>query len=404
VITYNIPILTQNQEDSDKIIEILEMERYVWNEASAYIFKSGNRGIKFVHPAIYRKTRNERPDIPSQVVIRGCRAAIAAYRGVKSNKHCINETCLKTNLSIRLDKRLYAWKRGKLRVTTSSGRIDVSLQLFDKVKELLSQFPTTDPLIFCRNNRLFLALTFRNDLLSGIEESTCIGVDMGVKNFLATSDGRLYKSPTFLEKKRQIRFLKSNLQRRGTKSARRHLKKVRNRERNFTKNFAHQLANEFLKNTFSKTIVFEDLKGLKSKTSKKNKKKGSFGKFVNNKVSQIPISLFREIISYKAQSKGISVVLVNPAFTSQIDYRTKKTSGIRNKGCYVGKDGVLLNADLNAACNIAERAKIPHFCNENTILETITGQAAVNRLIVCKSDAKAKAEQALCFKLGVVDF
>lgn len=394
MITYNVPILTQNQEDFDKIIEILEMERYVWNEASAYIFKSGKRGIKFVHPAVYHKVRRERPDIPSQVVIRGCRAAISAYKTVKSNKHCIKNPCVKKNLSIRLDKRLYLWKKGKLRLTTTEERVEVELQLYQKVKGLLNKFPISDPLIFLRNGRLFLALTFKNDLATDFEKSTCIGVDMGIKNFLATSDGRLYKSPTFLKKKREIRFLKSNLQKRGTKSARRHLKKIRRKEKNFTKNFAHQLANEFLANTFAKTIVFEDLTGLKSKTSKKSKKKGSFGKFVNNKVSQIPISLFREIISYKAKSKGISVVLVNPAFTSQIDFRTKKKDGMRLKGAYIGKDGIVLNADLNAACNIAERAKIPHFCSEEQMFLTIMGQATVNSPIVCKSDAKAEVEQA----------
>jgi IS605 OrfB family transposase len=386
VISYNIPLLT-SQEEFDKIVEILEMERDCWNFASEFLFKN-KKDIKTLHHGVYSKLRFQRPEIPAQVVIKAYKAAKAAYKSVKSNKHKITEPCLKNNFSIRLDKHLYKWMRvGEIiRFTTTGKRIDIKLKLFAKVKELFKKYEVCDPLIFLRGNRLFLNVTFENDIPVILDDSNCIGVDMGINNLLACSDGRIYKSKTYLAAKRKIRFLKSKLKSKGTKSAKRHLKKLRRKETNISKNFAHHLANQFISETKSQTIVFEDLKNLKLSSAKKNKNKGKLGKFINNKVAQVPISLFREIISYKAKLKGISVLLVDPAFTSQIDCRTKKKDGIRYKGRYLASDGKVLHSDLNASVNIAERAKIPHFLTTKEINRMIMGQGTVNCPIVCKSE------------------
>lgn len=386
MISYNIPILT-SRDEFDRIVEILEMERYCWNFASKFLFKN-KRDIKTLHNGVYSKLRLTRPEIPAQVVIRGYKAAKAAYKSVKSNKHRLTEPCVKNGLSIRLDKNLYRWlKTGEIiRLTTKEKRIDVKLQLFAKVKELFKKYEVSDPLIFLRGDKLFLNVTFKNDTPVILDDSNCVGVDMGINNLLACSDGRIYKSKTYLAAKRRVRFLKSKLQSKGTKSACRHLKKVKRKEVNISKNFAHHLANKFISETKSKTIVFEELKNLKLSSAKKNKNKGKLGKFINNKVAQIPISLFREIISYKAKLKGISVLLVDPSYTSQIDCRTKKRDGVRYKGRYLTSDGKVLHSDLNASVNIAERAKIPHFLTTKEINRMIMGQGTVNCPIVYKSN------------------
>lgn len=379
MITYNIPILA-SREDFDKIVEILEMERYVWNEASKHIFKTGKRDIKLVHAATYHKIRKDRPEIPAQVIIRGTRAARSAYKSVKSNKHCIDAPCEKKNLSIRLDKYLYRWNGRKIQITTTGcrKRAEVSLQLFNKAKGLFDKYETSDPLIFLRKGRLFLAVTFKTESPNVIDNSNCVGIDMGIKNILSVSDGRIYSSKQLLKRKREVKFLNKKLYSKKTKSGRRHARKRGKKERNFSRNFCHKLANEFLKDTVSKTLVFEDLKNLKSSMAKKNKKKGKLGTFINSKVSSVPISLLREIITYKSKRLGFSIVLVDPAFTSQIDFRTRKCSGKRHKGAYYTHDNKVLHSDLNASCNIAQRAKIPHFLSQRKLIKIIMGQGTIN--------------------------
>ena len=112
-----------------------------------------------------------------------------------------------------------------------------------------------------------------------------------------------------------------------------------------------------LRSSDASTLVLEDLKKIKKKTSKT--KEGFKRTRHNNAMSQVPFYIFKERLTHKAQLVGKRVETVSPAFTSQTDSRTNKRDGIR-KGCnYVCSDGIVLDADWNAAVNIALRAKHP---------------------------------------------
>ena len=79
---------------------------------------------------------------------------------------------------------------------------------------------------------------------------------------------------------------------------------------------------------------------------------------------------------------GKTISLVNPAFTSQIDCLTGKKDGKR-QGCrYYATSGLVYDADLNAARNIANRSKLPVSYRDNSLLD---GQGTVNCPNVCKS-------------------
>lgn len=341
--------------------------------------------MKIVHHSIYRKIRNERPEIPAQVIIKAVAGARTAYKTLRSNKVSIDKPCLKSNLSIRLDKNLYKWNDKKIQLSTAQPykRIEVELQLYKKVKDLFNLYKICDPLLFFKNSRLFIQVAFKTESPENLSpDKDCIGIDMGIRNILTVSDGRVYKSTKLLAKKRNIRFLRKKLSKVKTKSARKHLSKLARKEKRFCTNLCHILANDFLKNTNSKTLVFEDLKNLRISIANKNKNKGNFSRFINNRVSSVPTSSIKEIITYKAKRLGFSVILVNPAYTSQIDFRTGKRSGKRYRGAYYANDKKVLHSDFNASCNIAAKAKIPHFLNQHKLNKIIMGQGTVNCPIV----------------------
>ena len=56
-----------------------------------------------------------------------------------------------------------------------------------------------------------------------------------------------------------------------------------------------------------------------------------------------------------SRRRGTALVLVNPAYTSQIDSRTGLLQGKRRWDRFYGLDGVVLDADTNAARNILAR-------------------------------------------------
>ena len=92
-------------------------------------------------------------------------------------------------------------------------------------------------------------------------------------------------------------------------------------------------------------VVLEDLSKIKSKDR---------GTRFNNRLSQVPFFEIRRILAYKAPPMGKRVETVDPRNTSRMDSRGLP-DGVR-RGCgYVGSDGTILDADHNAAINIAAR-------------------------------------------------
>jgi len=65
---------------------------------------------------------------------------------------------------------------------------------------------------------------------------------LGVTNIATTSDGDIYTSATIEHNRRRYQRLRTQLQKRGTKSARRHLKKLAGRQRRFQKDVNHTIS------------------------------------------------------------------------------------------------------------------------------------------------------------------
>ena len=347
--TYNVQLGFQNEEDKKLLLETFDIHKNIWNYISEYVFshKRVTDGRK-VHDATYHKCRRKFPSAPSQIVIRAREDVVSTYKVIKSNEQEITKSPLKKKYSIRLDKRLYTLFENTIKLTTTGKRIICTLKKYDKLEEMF-KYQTQDPLIFMRGNTVFLALTF--DIPSPLHNpNQCIGIDLGLRRIAVTSEGKIVKGTEFIKNKRRIRYLKRCLNRKKktrtkkTDSARKHLRKVKAKEKNYSKNYIHHLANDLLK-TSANTLVLEDLSSLKDKNR---------GKHQNNKLSQVPFYMLLTILKYKAQTLGKRVETVNPAFTSQDDFRGLE-KGVR-KGCrYYASDGKVLDADLNASINIAKR-------------------------------------------------
>ena len=348
--TYNTRLIFENEEDYLHWKNLLETSMSAYNDISRMIFDSKcSLGLTQVHSLVYEPIREKYPTIPAQSVIKMYKDAISNLRSCK-RKNCP----LRLNPSMRLDKRLYS----KLTPTSISlpsskrnKRVVVKFQTYDKFNELASIYTMTDPLIFMKNNEIWLSVTF-NVPSKPVTEETYLGVDLGIRRMFTTSDGLSYKGKELNALKRKIRYNRRKLQAKGTKSAKRKLKKLSNKEKNVNKNYTHLICNKIL-DTDKSVIVLEDLKGIKRRTSKfENGRKRTKH---NNRISQVPLFMIKEILTYKALLKGKRVETVSPSYTSQIDCMTGKRDGQR-KGCrYYSSSGLVYDADWNAAINIRNR-------------------------------------------------
>lgn len=372
-LTYTTRLVFNSQDDLDKMMAILVAHRDAVNAASKVRFEKGTRNsLVELHDLFYYPYRSANPDVPAQVVIRAENECLAEYRSVKSNKHRLKSPAKKKRLSMRLDKRLYAYEDRRFRLTTFDKRVVCKPHLYDKLEHMLTNYIFCDPELFVRDGQIWIAMTFKVPTLAP-KKDTAVGVDLGVRMSAVTSEGKFYQDRKFNKEKRRLRYLKRTMQsktQKGSKKAKRNLKRLRRKERNKNRNQTHHLANAILKDTKADVVVLENLSKIKRKKHTYQNK---------NAISQVPFCQLLQVLSYKAPLKRKTVITIKPRYTSQVDHRTNKRDGQRRGRRYYGKDGVILDADHNASVNIAVKSKHP--VSYRLVLD---GQAVVNQPIVQK--------------------
>ena len=189
------------------------------------------------------------------------------------------------------------------------------------------------------------------ELLPMDKVSAVIGIDVGLKEFLTTSDGQtvpiqqIYrKTQNHLARQQRRLDRKQKGSKRAEKQknfiARIHQRVGRIRE-NFHYNTAHQLVKNY------DLIAVEDLniKGLARTRLSKSVLDAAWGRFIT-------------ILETVAVKRGVHVVKVNPHGTSQncsgCGAKVPKTLSIRLHECH--RCGCTLDRDVNAGKNILDRA------------------------------------------------
>lgn len=359
-ITYNTEMVFPSNECRSHFIELLEQTHDAYNECAKIIYDSSvPLGIKSVHNAVYSHIRSNYPKLTSNAVVALYRDVMGALRSIKANKHGDAKIPEKTNLNYRLNRYLYnRLTADGIWLTANIKRIrsHITFKTYPRLQEMFQKYVPGDPTIFLRNGKFYMSIPFKVPEIP-LQNDNCIGVDMGERRFAITSDGLVLNDKEYNSRRRRIRYLKRCLQKKGTKSANRHTRKLTHKEQNQSVNMCNRIANAIIASTDASIIVLEDLSAIKTKTSKS--KEGFKKKSHNRRISQIPFYKFKQILSYKALLHGKRVETVSPYMTSQTDCTTGKKEGTRKNRRFYCTNGTVLDADWNAAINIARKSKHP---------------------------------------------
>lgn len=374
IITHKTKLVFNSEQDKQSVIDLLICARDVFNFCSEKHFGSNKNSIVELHAKCYKEARKIFNNTKAHMVVQVENQCLASYRSVKSNKHKIDKPIVKKKLSLSYNKNMISYKNDIISLLSTGERIKCKLQLYPLLEQYLSKYRFGDVTISSNNNEVYISLYFHVEIENNHQSKLAMGVDLGVRRLAATSEGNIFIDKQYNKQKRQLRYLKRQLRSKadlGSKTARKHLTKLSTKERNRNKNFNHHLANAIL-NTKADTIVLEDLQVNKLK-AKKHKYQNK------NKISQVSFSELKFYLTYKAHLKGKKVITVNPMYTSQDDCITGKRDGMR-KGCrYYAKNGLIYDADINAAINIVRKSKLP-FSQANLL----DGQAVVSKPYDCK--------------------
>ena len=359
-ITYNAEMVFPNEECRSHFMELLEQTRDAYNECAKIIYDNSiPMDIKSVHNAVYSNLRSTYPKLTSNAVIALYRDVMGAVRSIKSNKHEDARIPEKTHLNHKLNRYLYNHLTAEgIWLTTNIKRIrsHITFKTYQRLQEMFQKYVPGDPTIFLRNGKFYMSIPFKVPE-TPLQNDNCIGVDMGERRFAVISDGIMFNNKEYNARCRKIRYLKRCLQKKGTKSANRHKRKLSRKEQNQSTDMCNHIANAIINSTTASIIVLEDLSNIKKRTSKS--KEGFKKRNHNRRISQIPFYKFKQILSYKALLHGKRVETVSSFMTSQIDCTTGKKEGTRKNRRFYCKNGTVLDADWNAAINIAHKSKHP---------------------------------------------
>ncbi len=352
-LTYKTKLIFESDSDRESVLEVMSWQRIAFNECSKVCFNLKKKSIIDLHANYYSNFRKSQEKIPSQIVITAERECLARYKSAKSNKHKLKKPIEKRGLSVQFDKRLYSVKKnGNLSIISSGKRIECKPYIYDRISNLWGKYKICDPNIFERNGEIWIALTFDTPE-EILPQTLATGIDLGVRQFAVSSEGIVYDDKKFKKEKRRLRYLKRCLQGRaakGSRSAKKHLKKLRRKETNKNKDFIHKTVNNILESVKGDVIGLENLKGIKKKKHKGQNK---------NNISQVPLYEFVRVLGYKALMYNKTMVKVDPRNTSKTDCKTGKMDGERKGRRYYSKTGKVFDAEINAAINIAKRTQHP---------------------------------------------
>jgi len=325
--------------------------------------------------SLHHKTyKHIREYLPSQLAVTSRMKATEALKSIKKKK---KTSCPQSKLSsIRYDARSYnaMLDKGAVSLLTVSGRKVFKTSVPECFIKYLSWRRTTADL-FLKNNKLFLHIVFEKDIADPVLTGETVGIDRGINKIAVTSANKFYSGKSSKRIISGYRKLRDKLQSKGTPSAKRHLKRLSQKENSYRADVNHCVSKSIVAETNpGAVLVLEDLKSIRQNCRFRKKQRAQ--------VHNWSYFQLQQFLTYKATEKGIAVEYVDSRYTSQkcsVCGYTSRSNRASQANFKCKKCGLTLNADLNASRNI----------RQNYLTATCgTDRAAVNQPIVASDDTQ----------------
>ena len=339
---------------------LADLYNRVWGSAVSWYDANHTVNAVAAHKALYAGLRDRFPQLPSQFVCNALRDAAGAVRSWNSShpKRGWSLRASRRKPTVRFDLRTMGLRGNLLTLSSMHGQKRQHFLLppipawFDeRYPERRLQAVTL--VLDSTNPTARLTLTFRIPKAEPVE-GRVLGVDLGMHALYKDSEGGEYRYPQVQRVRRRYAHNRRTLQEKGTRSAHRRLKAMDGREERFIRDVDHCAAKRLADTPGIGVIAFEDLSRIRRLARKGTRT----GRKRRNMLNQWPFSQLQEYTVYKAATKGIQVVMVDPAYTSQrcnacgyVDKGNRDRARFDCLCCGHGDD-----ADHNAALNIRDRA------------------------------------------------
>ncbi len=261
--------------------------------------------------------------------------------------------------AIRYNERTYTlnWTRSTVHLSTVEGRTVVPFTVPDYCRKYIGNPNTTADLLY-KNGKWWLHVVVSVPEPVVQKDSIVIGIDLGLNRPAVTSHKHFLGNKRWKEIDRRSFRLKRKLQSKGTKSAKRHLKKLSQKQARFHRDCDHVLSKQIVVSTpTGATIVLENLTNIRE-TSKIGRGKKNKNVETKRKLHSWTFAQLYSFLAYKGQERGIRVEKVDPRHTSQTCSKCghRARNNRRSQSLFLcRKCKYSLNADLNASYTIRDK-------------------------------------------------
>ena len=298
--------LLPTPEQAQALKETLVRANAACNWISAYAWEHRVFGQFSLHGVVYYQVK-EQFGLTAQMAIR-CEGKVAdAY---KLDKKALRQ--FKKHSAIAYDDRILRWyvDKGEVSIWTLVGRQRLAFVCGDRQRKMLASRQGESDLVYC-DGQFYLLATCNVVDPTPKETKDFLGVDLGITNLAVDSDGEKFSGSQVKGLRHHHARLRAKLQSKGTKSAKRLLKKRRRKESRFARDVNHCISKKLVAKAqgTDRGIALEDLKGIRDRITVRKAQRRT----------QHSWSFFqlRSFVEYKARLAGVSVVLVDARNTSR---------------------------------------------------------------------------------------
>jgi putative transposase len=349
-------LLRPTPEQAEALAETSRQFTLVFNAVCAYGWREQERNGVKLHHALYRPLKGEYPALVSDLHIQArvkateaVRSALALLRAGRKVSQPRSWACPpRYNLhTYKLD-----WQGQTVTLSTTSGRLRIPFSVLPHAKRYVGgEVDSAD--LLARKGTWWLHVVVTVPQPEVARSDAVVGVDLGLVRPAVTSNNRFLGKRAWKAVEERYFRLRRSLQKRGTKSAKRHLRKLHGKQARFRRDCDHLLSKQIVQATPpGGTIVVENLTNIRKRSKVRRKSQTS------RRLHGWSFAQLRGFIGYKAEECGCTVAGIDPRHTSQTCSCCGHVArnNRRSRDLFVCREcGYRLHADLNGARNIAAK-------------------------------------------------
>ncbi|MFJ2956869.1 RNA-guided endonuclease InsQ/TnpB family protein [Streptomyces sp. NPDC087270] len=364
--------LLPGPEEAAALAATLRVVNEAADAVSAVAFAKGATSRNDLHKLTYGRLKGEF-GLGAQAAVRTVKKVVDAYAALRGNvragrlgpegsprraRTTSKRIAFRPDAAQPFDDRMLSWQHdaGTVSIWTVAGRLKgVRFTGAPDHLKTLAAFRKGESDLVCREGKWFLLAVCEVPAVPlNVHPVDWIGVDRGIVNLATTSDGRNYSGRRLSRYRRWQARKRAELQAKRTRSANRRLKRRARREARHAAHINHTIAKDCVAvaRRTGRGIALEELRGIRDRVRPRRDQRAA--------LSSWPFHQLDRYIAYKAESAGVPVIWVDPAYTSQMCPRCGHTANNnrpdRDTFC-CRRCGLAGPADHVAGVNVRNRAR-----------------------------------------------